>query len=250
MKLLICNIKKIVFIVSFLFFNSQIFPITPEEILEKINSNLHFNTAVATIRLEIYLPNQPVRIKKFRSWIKDKNAYVEFLNKEDMHVRYLKLNNKMWVYDKEEENTFLISGHMLKQGMMGSDISYEDVLEPEDLYKTYNIEISTEEFLNERLCYVVVLTAKSKEVSYFKRKMWIDKEYFVPLKEERYAISGKLLKVFEYTEIKSYKNKFYPTKSIVSDKLKNNTKTVVIIEEFEFDIEIPNFYFTRRHLER
>lgn len=243
--------KKSIFVLLLTFsFSTEIFPLTAEEILKKVDSNLNFNTAIITTRLEIYLPNQPVRIKKLKSYIKGKNAYTEFLNREDQHTRYLKLNKQMWVYDKEEENTFLISGHMLKQGMMSSDISYEDALESEQLYNLYNIELLSEENLNERQCYVVLLTAKSKNVSYFKRKMWIDKEYFVPLKEERYAVSGKILKVFEYMDIQFYKGRAYPTKSIVSDKLKKDTKTIAIIEEAGFDIPIPDTYFTRRYLER
>ncbi len=243
--------KKLIFLLLLIFnFTVEIFSLTAEEILKKVDSNLSFNTAIITMRLEIYLPNQPIRIKKLKSYVKGKNAYTEFLNREDQHTRYLKLNKQIWVYDKEEENTFLISGHMLKQGMMGSDISYEDALESEQLYSLYNIELLSEEQLNEKQCYIVLLTAKSKNVSYFKRKMWIDKEYFIPLKEERYTISGKILKLFEHMDIQFYKGRAYPTKSIISDKLKKDTKTIVTIEEAVFDIPIPDTYFTRRYLER
>lgn len=241
------------FLISVLVFLNfaTLFPISGEEILRKVDNNLNFKTAVMTMRMEIHLPNQPVRIKRLKSWIEGtKNSYVEFLNKEDKHTRYLKIGKQMWVYDSEENNTFLISGHLLKQGMMGSDISYEDALESDEVYEKYNIELAAEENYNDRDCYVVSLTAKVKEVNYFKRKMWIDKEYFVPLKEERYAISDKLLKVFESSDIKFYKDRAYATKSMVSDKLKTDTKTMVIIEEANFDVEVPKSYFTRRHLER
>jgi outer membrane lipoprotein-sorting protein len=232
-------------------FYGGLFSITGEEILRKVDSNLNFKTAVMTMRMEIYLPNQPVRVKRLKSWTEgSKNAYVEFLNKEDKYTRYLKIGKQMWVYDAEENNTFLISGHLVKQGMMGSDISYEDALESDEVYEKYNIELEGEEKISDRECYVVVLSAKVKEVSYYKRKMWVDKEYFVPLREERYAISGKLLKVFESSEIKFYNNRAYATRSVVSDKLKTDTKTVVIIEEASFDVEIPKSYFTRRYLER
>jgi len=239
------------YIILFTLFYGSLFSITGEEILRKVDSNLNFKTAVMTIRMEIYLPNQPTRIKKFKTWIEGtKNSYVEFLNKEDKHTRYLKIGKQMWVYDAEENNTFLISGHLLKQGMMGSDISYEDALESDEIYEKYNIELENEDVYNDRQCYVVSLNAKVKDVNYFKRKMWIDKEYFISLKEERYAINGKLLKFFESSDIKLFKNRFYPTKSFVYDKLKSNTKTVLIIEEANFDIEIPKNYFTKRHLER
>lgn len=231
-------------------FIHSLLAITPEEILKKVDKNLNFSSAIMNIKMEIYLPDKSVRIKKFKTWISGNNSYVEFLNKEDKHVRYLKIGKRMWIYDKEEENTFLISGHLLKQSMMGSDISYEDILETEQIYTNYDVKLIGEENLRERSCYVILLTAKVKEVNYFKRKMWIDKEQFFPLKEEIYAKNDKLLKTFEYLEIEFYKDKVYPTKSVVSDKLKIGTKTVVIIEEAIFDVEISSYYFTRRYLER
>lgn len=245
------KLKKGIFLVLLVVIYEVVFSTTADEILKKVDKNLNFTTAVATIRLEIYLPNQPTRIKRLKSYIQGtQNSYVEFLNKEDKHIRYLKVDKKMWIYDKEEENTFLISGHLLKQGMAGSDISYEDAMESDVIYEKYNVELLAEDKYKDRECYLILLTAKVKEVSYFKRKMWVDKEYFVPLKEERYSKTDKLLKVFEYEEIELYKDRIYPKRTVVSDKLKKDTKTVVVIEEINFDIEIPKYYFTKRHLER
>ncbi|MCX7882021.1 MAG: outer membrane lipoprotein-sorting protein [Brevinematales bacterium] len=226
------------------------FGLTGEEILREVDKRVNFDSAIITMRMEIYLPNQPVRIKKMKSWIKKKNAYVEFLNKEDRNTRYLKLNRQMWVYDGEENNTFLISGHMLKQGMMGSDVSYEDALEADDLYEKYTIQLVGEEKYAQYECYVVELTAKVKEVTYYRRKMWVHKTTFVPIREERYAPSGKLLKVQESSEIREVGGRWFSTLTTVSDQLKKNTKTVVVIEEASFDVPVSDNYFTRRYLER
>ncbi len=226
------------------------FALTGEEILRKVDNQLNFTSAILTMRMEIYLPNQPVRVKRMKSWIKNDNAYVEFLNKEDRNTRYLKLKKQMWVYDGEENNTFLISGHLLKQGMMGSDVSYEDALEADDVYEKYTIQLLGEEKYGQYDCYVIELVAKVKEVTYYRRKMWVDKATFVPVREERYALSGKLLKVQETSEIKSLGGRWYGAVSTVSDQLKKNTKTVVVVEEAAFDVAVSDTYFTRRHLER
>ncbi|URA09886.1 outer membrane lipoprotein-sorting protein [Thermospira aquatica] len=226
------------------------FALTGEEILRKVDKQLNFASAILSMRMEIYLPNQPVRIKRMKSWIKNDNAYVEFLNKEDKNTRYLKLKKQMWVYDGEENNTFLISGHLLKQGMMGSDVSYEDALEADDVYEKYTIQLLGEEKYGEYDCYVVELVAKVKEVAYHRRKMWVDKATFVPVREERYALSGKLLKVQETSSITSVGGRWYGVVTTVSDQLRKNTKTVVVIEEAAFDVPVSDTYFTRRHLER
>ncbi|MFN4244885.1 MAG: outer membrane lipoprotein-sorting protein [Brevinematia bacterium] len=227
------------------------FSLTAEEILKKVNDNLNFTTSIITAKMEIYLPNQPPRIKVFKAWIVgQKKAYVEFLNKEDKNIRYLKVGKNLWIYDKIENNTFLISEHLLRQGMMGSDVSYEDILESSDIHRLYSATLEGEEKIDSRDCYVLLLRAKVESTSYGIRKMWVDKETFLPLREERYALSGKLLKVSEIKDIKHYGDRAYPTKSIVSDKLKVDTKTVITVEDANFDINIPDSFFTRRYLER
>lgn len=243
--------RNIIVFLVFLIAGGSCFGISGEEILKKVDENLSFKSAIMTAKMEIYLPGQPPRVKVFKAWVVgEEKAYVEFINKEDRNIRYLKLGKQLWVYDKSENNTFLISGHLLKQGMMGSDVSYEDMLESEDIYTKYNISIEGEDKINGRECYVILLRAKSENVSYYSRKMWVDKEYFIPLKEEMFAVSGRLLKVMEVEDTKQYGNRYYPVKSIVSDKLKANTKTIIYIDKIDFDVSIPESIFTRRYLER
>ena len=47
-------------------------------------------------------------------------SFVEFTNPEDKGVRYLKTDKNLWMYFPVEQETVKISGHLLKEGMMGS----------------------------------------------------------------------------------------------------------------------------------
>ena len=80
------------------------------------------------------------------------------------------------------------------------------------------------------------------------RKMWVDKVRFIPLKEELYAKSGKLLKRMELKDIKKLDNRWYPTKMVFKDMLKKGDGTEFLIEEIEFDKEIPEHIFTKASL--
>ena len=54
----------------------------------------------------------------------------------------------------------------------------------------------------DRSCWVLELTAKSgTDPAYHSRKLWVDKERYLVLKEERFATSGKLLKTSEVTKV-------------------------------------------------
>ena len=84
-----------------------------------------------------------------------------------------------------------------------------------------------------------------KGLPYPKRKAWVDKEYFLPIKEELYAKSGKLLKTSTLSDIKKIKGRWFPSKFKFKDELKRNSKgTEWIIEKIEFDTDIEESRFT------
>src|SRR5690625_5574229 len=108
----------------------------------------------------------------------------------------------MWLYSPSTDRTIMISGHMLRQSVMGSDLSYEDMMEDRKLTDIYSASLIGEETLEGRECYVLELTAKVEDVAYESQKLWVDAERFVPLKQELYAKSGQLLKRITLSDIR------------------------------------------------
>jgi outer membrane lipoprotein-sorting protein len=64
------------------------------------------------------------------------------------------------------------------------------------------------------------------------------------------AKSGKLLKVMTAGNIQSFKNRYYPTRVTMEDKLRKNSKTEMMIKTIQFDAPIPKGTFTERNLMR
>ncbi len=226
--------------------------VTGEEILRKVDANVKYDTIIYTGKMEIFINAKAApRTKIMKTYgMGTQKAFVEFLNPEDKNTRYLKIDKKMWIYDGEEENVFLISGHMLKQGMMGSDVSYEDALESDGLYQKYNIEITGTETVDGRPCTIITLTAKVKEVSYEKRKIWVDTERFIGLKEEKYAKSGKLLKESRVLEVRKIGERYFPVKSEIADKLRKGSKTVFTMQDVQLDVPVSEKLFTMQNLQK
>lgn len=139
---------------------------------------------------------------------------------------------------------------MLRQSVMGSDMSYEDMMEDNTLNDNYESTIVGEETLKDRECYVLDLVAKTEDVSYDKRKIWIDKERFVPLKEDLFAKSGKLLKRTTLSDIVRIDERWFPKKILFKDMLKKGDGTEFIIEEIEFNVDIPEYLLTKASLKK
>ena len=138
------------------------------------------------------------------------------------------------------EHLLQISGHMLRQSVMGSDMSYNDMMEDRPVQEVYKATISGSEHLGNRDYWIITMEAKAKGLPYPKRKSWIDKEYFLPVKEELYAKSGKLLKTSKLSDIKKIQGRWFPGKFEYKDELKRNSKgTEWIIDNIEFDYIEP-----------
>ena len=230
--------------------NAQEENITGEEILRKIDENEYYVTIEYTGKMIIHIDDQ-IRTKELAVQARSEGhkALVEFTNPEDYGTKYLLIDDELWIYFPTEEEVVKISGHMLKEGMMGSDFSYEDALESSKISEKYNVEISAQDTIQNHPCWVLKLTAKVKDVPYYSRKLWIDKEHFFTWKEEMYAKSGKLLKEMNVLEIKQFDDRYFPVKSEMINKLRRNSKTVFIMDDIVFDVFLPDDVFSLRNLQ-
>lgn len=222
--------------------------ISPEEILAKIDQNHDYQTAYSESRMEITIGKRNVT-KRMRGWNEGKDkAFVEFTDKRDQS-RILKIKDDLWLFSPTAETEVKLSGDMLKQGMAGSDFSYQDALEAQHLQDLYHAKLTGEELFDERPCYVLELIAKDTvQVSYYRRKIWVDQKRFVELKEELYAPSGKLLKISRIESVEQFGNRFYPMVIVMADKLRKNSSTRFTIEKIQFNVPIPQGTFTRQRL--
>jgi outer membrane lipoprotein-sorting protein len=154
------------------------------------------------------------------------------------------------MYSPSTDRIIKISGHMLRQSVMGSDLSYEDMLEDKKLTDNYDAEVTGTEDIDGFSCWVLKLTAKTTDVAYHSRKMWVDKSRMIPLKEELYARSGKLLKKTELKDIQKMQGRWFPKRIIFKDMLKKGGGTEFVIEAIQFDVDIPEHIFSKASLKK
>lgn len=249
---------------------AQAVAITGEQIIRKVDANMTYLTGRFESKMIIYVRDQ-VRTKKMVSYAEGREkSFAEFTYPpRDKGVRYLKIGDNMWMYLPSVDKIIKIAGHMLRQSMMGSDFSYEDALESSRLLEKYDVKLATneviyikfrkgtEEVTKRRPCYVLDLTAKVKKVTYYRRKIWVDRETFVPVKEELFAKSGKKLKVMTMGNVQRFRPRrkgvpvrYYPTYIAMRNLLRKDSLTEMIITKAQFDIRIPKDTFTQRNLKK
>jgi len=224
---------------------------TGKEILEKIDQNMAAKSTITTSKMIIHGRRQ-TRTIEAKTWsIGDKKSYTEYLAPaREQGTKMLKLEDKLWIYSPSSDRIIQISGHMLRQSLMGSDLSYEDMMDDRKLTEIYDATVIGEEMLDGRNSFILDLKAKVEDVAYYSRKIWIDIEYFVPLKEDLFAKSGQLLKRTTLSDIKKIQGRWFPTVMIYKDMLKQGDGTEFRITSLKFDQEIPEYIFTKAALKQ
>lgn len=222
-----------------------------QTILEKADRNMASDNRVLTSKMVIH-GQRAKRTIKSKTWsVGNKKSFTEFLfPAREKGVKMLKIENKLWIYSPSTDRIIQISGHLLRQSMMGSDLSYEDMMDDETLTKQYGATVAGSDTVNSRPCWLLELTAKTKKVSYYKRKIWVDKKRYVLLKEELFAKSGTLLKRLQLTDVVRIDGRWYPKRLVFKDMLKTGEGTEFIIDKIKFNVVIPAVRFSKASLRR
>ncbi|MCK4258450.1 MAG: outer membrane lipoprotein-sorting protein [Halanaerobiales bacterium] len=244
--------RKLVMVLSvmmLLMMSGLTYAMTAEEIIKKVD-DFQYSDSVQ-MEADMIIVNGNRKMTKSMTVIGEgSSSLVEFTNTRDRGTKFLKIDGELWMFFPDAEEVVKISGHMLEQGMMGSDISYQDAMETEKMSDLYEWTILREEEIDGRLCYVIKGVVKEgKKVSYYRRISWIDKERFVFLREELYAQSGRLLKLVEAKKVEQIAERWYTTHMVMENKLKKNTYTEFIIHSIEFNLEIPEGTFSLQNLQ-
>jgi outer membrane lipoprotein-sorting protein len=220
-------------------------------ILQKVDENIGSDNKISHSRMVIH-GRRASRTVESRSWIQgDEKSFTEYLAPpREAGTKMLKLEDQLWTYSPSTDRTIRISGHLLRQSVMGSDLSYEDLMEDRKLRDLYAARVSGEEEYDGRVCWVLELTSKEEEVAYHSRKIWVDKERFVALKEDRFAKSDKLLKRTEVKDVQRMEGRWIPRKIVFKDMLKTGEGTEFVLEEVQFNAAIPDHVFSKASLRK
>ncbi len=224
---------------------------TADEIIQKVDDNMSADTRIMESQMIIYGRRNSRTITSI-GYSRGKNDnFTEYLSPDrEKGTKMLKLENYLWIYSPSSDRTIQLSGHMLRQSVMGSDLSYEDMMEDRKLLDIYYAEIEGEEEIDGVKTWVLMLTAKVDDATYQSRKLWVEQEHYVPLKEDLFAKSGQLLKRTVMSDIRQVDGRWYPHKMNYKDMLKDGKGTDFIVTSMKINPPISDDVFNKSNLKK
>ena len=221
---------------------------SPSELLDRVRSNLEWKSIRFSAEMEIRRGNRSIT-KEFDGVGKGENFLMEFKNPEDFGVKYLKIGDQLYIYIPDIDDVVRISGDMLRQSLMGSDISYSDMM-TSDPFEFYRVDSMVDTVPNGRRLIKLHLEDTTGRAAYPKVQMLIDTTRFVPVRVEYYARGGRMIKVMEFKEFRRYGHRYFPIEYSMRDLRRRNSVTIVRVRELQLDVKIPDSMFRKERLFR
>jgi outer membrane lipoprotein-sorting protein len=247
-------VKPAVVVISLIVFVATAIAETPsgDHVLGMVDRNMFLDHAVVLARMVIH-GRSGTRTVESRSWRRGVDSVlVEYLAPpREKGKKMLKIEDHLWNYIPEPTDRIItISGHLLRQSVMGSDLSYEDITENHRLRDKYGATVVGRDSVDGRDCWILELKARVSKVAYHSRKVWVDGERWLPLREERYAKSGKLLKTTRITEATRLGDRWYPKHMVFKDELSSGDGTEYLIDSVDLKTEVPDYLLTKAALRK
>lgn len=222
-----------------------------DDILARIDENRVSGNKIVLAEMVIH-GRRGSRSVRVRSWVEGtERSFSEYLDPpRERGTKMLKLGDQLWTYYPASDRVILIAGHMLRQSLMGSDLSYEDMLEDPRLLGNHQAAMAGEATLLGRPCLILDLEAKKPDAAYPRRRLWVDRERYTVLKEELFARSGKLLKTTAVESVRRFGSRWVADRARFKDVMKEGQGTEFVILEIEFDADIPEALFSKAALKK
>jgi len=241
--------KKLVLVAVLLALSSTaVFGITAEEIISRMEKNQVHKTS----RIEGSMVINDRFGRKESTFISfaqgEDTALIEFTSVEEQGQKILRTEDEIYLFYPDAEEIIRLQGAALRDSVLGSDMSYEDMTGGKGILDSYDVALEGRETIDGVECYKLVLKAKRRNVAYPKQVLWVDTKLFIYRQVHQYSLSDRLLKEMTIAAFEKISGKVIPTRMVLQDKLKRNSSTEFLIKDIQIDIPIDPQKFSLREL--
>lgn len=167
---------------------------------------------------------------------------------------YEQKDDDMWLFLPALRKTRRIVSTERAKSFMGSEFSYADMAPP--ILDEFTYKILSEKEVDSTLCWEIEMVPVNEDVAdengFSRRIAYIGKQDFVIRGAVYYDLDGELhkeLSVLEIKEVDTVNHKYRPMHMVMVNK-QDDRKSILKINQIQFNPDVKDDYFTTRYLER
>tara|TARA_B100000780_G_scaffold121637_1_gene85282 strand:- start:1733 stop:2473 length:741 start_codon:yes stop_codon:yes gene_type:complete len=240
------------FLVLVLLNFSGIYSQTALEIIKNADSQIRGSSSYAEMSITIIRPKWQKKMS-LKSWSKgtEYSATIVTSPAKEKGSVFLKRKNEAWNYIPTLERTIKLPPSMMTQSWMGTDFTNDDLIKQSSMVVDYTHEILGSEVIEDLECWKLKLIPNEEStVVWGKLLVWIDKKDFMQMKTEFYDEDMELVNVMIGSNVSEYGGKKLPSRLEFYPIEDEGNKTVIQYDIWEFDLLIPESYFSTQYVSR
>ncbi len=225
---------------------------TADEIITKADEKFRGKSSYTEMTITIIRPKWSKEMK-MKGWSKGSKYSVSVVMNpaKERGIVFLMRDKEVWNYLPTIDRSIKFPPSMMLQNWMGTDLTNDDLVKQSSMITDYDKKIVSEEEKEGYMCWKIELTPKENAaVVWGKIINWIDKTEFMQMQTDFYDEDGFLVNQMIGSDVKTFGKKKLPSKLKIIPKDKPGQSTVIIYTKWQFDISIPEQYFTTNYMKR
>ncbi|MFW5848858.1 MAG: outer membrane lipoprotein-sorting protein [bacterium] len=168
-------------------------------------------------------------------------------------LRFLQIDDALWMYNPRAGGGRAIRLSP-RASFQGSTFSNRDLSDPE-FADDYTVEVEGSETIDHPdlgtvECWVLNATARNEQLAYARIRSWLSKDEEILLRSHYFAKSGLLFKTAELSDIREHAGAHRPTTIEMQSRQETDRVSRMSITSLETADDLPDRFFTQRHLTR
>jgi outer membrane lipoprotein-sorting protein len=225
----------------------------------RAEDNLRSDRTRTDMRMVVTSPRLPrPRTIEVRSW-EDRPGKRSLIRidapAKDSGTGFLKLHPNLWMYIPRVERTVRIPPSMMLQSWMGSDFTNDDLVRESSAIDDYDhrvlgIDHRIEGHEGSSAYVIEYLPHEDAAVVWGRIISWIEVEHASPLRQEFYDEDGTQVRTLRFEDFRDVGERRVPHRWSLTPLDKPGHRTVIELDQIEFDSEFDDSIFTTRNLRR
>ena len=207
-----------------------------QEIIQTLDELYRTNSSYAEMEMEIITPHWQ-RTLRMNVWTEGmEKTFIRIIApKKEKGVATLRIGNEMWNYLPKTNKVIKIPPSMMMSSWMGSDFNNNDLVSEFSLLTDYTYEIIQPDTAQDNLVYVKCTPKEGLPIVWSYIIAAVREQDYIPVQEEYYDESDKLMRVMNFKDITTFDNRKIPSIMELIPQTEKGHKTVLKYLEAEFN---------------
>lgn len=225
---------------------------TADQIIKKADQKFRGKSSYTEMTIDIIRPKWTKQMK-LKGWSKGNDYSVSIITApaKEKGTVFLMREKEVWNYIPSIDRSIKFPPSMMLQNWMGTDLTNDDLVKQSSITEDYRHKIMGEDIKEGYPCWKIELIPKENApVVWGKVVIWVDKSEYMMMQSDYYDEDDYLVNKMVGSNVKVFDGKKLPSKLRVIPIDKEGQETVLTYDVLQFDLQIPDSYFTTNYMKR